>query len=131
MLPTGVLLNLNQGDLSSKVSGGLWHLLIRDFRRRNPGSLWYFSTALESLLVMAFSMEHEERTFQWSIQRRRSHSLTALLYQMPAPADSKHTLHRAHMLGLQTTANVSGIETFPLALAASNSEANAANEAVV
>lgn len=50
---------------------------------------------------------------------------------MPAPADSKHTLHRAHMLGLQTTANVSGIETFPLALAASNSEANAANEAVV
>lgn len=63
-------------------------------------------------------------------QRRRSHSLAALLYQIPAPADSKHTLHRAHTLGLQTTANVSGIETFPLAVAASNSEANATNEAV-
>lgn len=47
-----------------------WHLLIRDFRRRNPGSLQYFSTALEILLVKAFSMEHEERTFQWSMQHR-------------------------------------------------------------
>lgn len=102
LLPTAVSLNLSPGDLGSKISGGLWYLSYHQrFQTQEP---WF-----SMVLFNSFRDTFGQGIFYWSprknlsvvdtAQRRRSHSLAAILCRMPVPETASTTLHREHATG--------------------------------